>query len=262
MRHNRLVPIQRWRSPVTLRVKSAVFAIIWMAVAVVFFPLWFAIPVAVLIGVSSLGGAITGTKIVVDAEAGRLAIRFGPIAKRIRLADVTAVIVDGSKVSIARTSGWEISVYAWRKSRLDRWLRIPVVASDIGHAISAASASAREAKEQARDQARGQAASHDATTAPNAAPPAVLKSRDGALLPRRSVLGLTAVGAFGLIAIGSAFLVRLHWSNPVMTALAVVLVLALGIIGLFEVLVAAGLPLLLLLLKRPGAADAAADRTT
>src|SRR5215472_5594665 len=88
MRHNRLVPIQRWRSPVTLRVKSAVFAIIGMAVAAVFFPSWFAVPVAAGIGVFGLGGAITGTSVVMDAEAGRLDIRFGPITRRIRLADL------------------------------------------------------------------------------------------------------------------------------------------------------------------------------
>ena len=54
MRHNLPMPmpnpaVQRWRSPAVLRIKSVVFAGAGVAVALVFFPPWFAIPVAAVL---------------------------------------------------------------------------------------------------------------------------------------------------------------------------------------------------------------------
>ena len=48
VRHNLRMPIQRWRCPVVLRVKAVVLAAAGVAVALVFFPLWLAVPVAAL----------------------------------------------------------------------------------------------------------------------------------------------------------------------------------------------------------------------
>ena len=111
-------------------------AAVGVAVAVVFFPLWFGIPVAVVLGAWGLGMAALGAAVVVDPAAGVLVLRMGLIVRRVRLADVTAVLVDQAKVSIGRANGGEISVYAWRKGPLDVLLGVPAVAGDIGHAIS------------------------------------------------------------------------------------------------------------------------------
>ena len=70
MRHNLRMPIQRWRCPVVLRVKSVVTAAAGVAVALVFFPLWLAVPVAVLLGVWGLGMAVFGASVTLDTEAG------------------------------------------------------------------------------------------------------------------------------------------------------------------------------------------------
>ena len=95
--------------------------------------------------------AAFGASVVVYRGAGLLVLRMGLVARRIRLADVTAVLVDQAKVSIGRANGGEISVYAWRKSPLDALLGMPVVASDIGHAIASAVALARAVEDPASD---------------------------------------------------------------------------------------------------------------
>ena len=197
-----------------LRVKSLVLAAAGVAVAVVFFPAWFGIPVAVLLGAWGLGMAVLGATVTVDPAAGTLVLRMGLLARRIRLTDVTAVLVDQAKVSVARRRGGEISVYAWRKSPLDALLRVPAAAGDIGHGISRAVALA---------QAYGDASPAGA----------------GRTSQRtRSRLATAWLGAAGALAIAGALLVRVHWHNPAMTVLSVVIALALGVSGLLYVLAA------------------------
>ncbi len=204
------MPIERWRCPLVLHAKSAVFAAAGVAVAAVFFPLWFAIPVVAVLGAWGLGMCARRSEVLLDAGNGLLVVRLGPIARRVRLASITAVQVDRGKVSIARSGGGEISVYAWRKSRLDGWLRMPVVAGDIGHAISAAAAAAaREGEPAPRSQSRSRS---------------------------RGALALALLACTGLLEVVAALLVRVSWPSPVMTALGVVLALALGLSGVFYLL--------------------------
>lgn len=226
MRHNLPMPneqpIQRWRGPAALRVKSAVFAAVGVTVALVFFPLWFAIPVAVALAAVYLGMAVVGTSVLVDTGVGLLVLRVGLITRRVRLAEVTAVLVDQAKVSIARSGGGEISLYVWTNSLLDRWLRAPAVATDIGHAIASAVALARADQSEAGDTGTvGQTPVRAGTSA-------------GA----RSTLAAALLGGAGLVAIVAALLVRVHWHNAAMTVLAVILALALGISGLAYLLFA------------------------
>jgi hypothetical protein len=176
------MPVERWRCPLALQVKSAVLAGAGVAAAAVFFPLWFAIPVVVVLGAWGLGMCVRRSEVVLDAKGGLLVVRLGPIARRVRVASITAVQVDRAKVSI--------------------------VAGDIGHAISnAATAAARgnEPVARSRSQSRGIAA----------------------------VLLLASVG---LLEVAAALLVRVSWPRPVMTALGVILALALGLSGVFYVL--------------------------
>jgi hypothetical protein len=209
--------VQRWRCPAVQRVKSFLFAAAGVAVAVVFFPLWFAIPIAVVLAAWGLGMAVLGSSVLLDEEAGRLTLRVGLLARRIRLIDVTAVLVEEAKVSIGRANGPEVSVFAWRKGPLDALLGIPAAASDIGHAISKAVALA-----QARDGV-----------------PAASRPSGGRTPARtRSRLATALLGGAGVLAIAGALLVRVHWGSPALTVLSVVIAFALGVSGLLYLLVA------------------------
>ncbi len=229
VRHNLRMPIQRWRCPVTLQVKSVVFAAAGVAVAGVFFPLWFAVPVMAVAGAWGLGLAVRRAGVVLDPDAGMVVFRLGLITRRVRLASVTAVQADGAKVSIARSDGGEISVYAWRKGPLDRWLRIPVVAGDVAHAISRAATAAHSA-------AQEPATAETAAEIPPPGTPQAAKAR--ASVRSRRPLAVALLGCAGALAIAAALLVRVSWPNPAMTALGAVLALALGVSGVFYVLFA------------------------
>ena len=217
------MPIQRWRYPVVLRAKSAVLAAAGVALAAVFFPLWFAIPVMTVLAVWGLWLCAVPPQIRVDPTTGLLTVRMGPVVQRIKLASVTAVQVDRAKVSVARSEGWEISVYAWRKSRLDRLLRAPVIAGDVAHAISAAAA--------ADTSGARQGAAQQGAARPGEAPRPARAPR----WPRRRVAPVLLCCA-GLAAVAAALLVRVSWPSPLMTAIGVVLALALGIGGILNVL--------------------------
>lgn len=219
------MPIQRWRCPVAWQVKSAVFAAAGMAAAAVFFPLWFAVPVMAVLGIWGLGMCVRRSEVVLDADNGLLALRLGPIARRVRLASITAVQVDRAKVSIARSDGGEISVYAWRKGLLDGWLRVPVVADDMGHAISKAAAAATS---EAGVAAGMQGAPNGSAGQVPRRPPVWRRSRGG--------LAIMLLGCVGVVEVIAALLVRVSWPNPVMTALGVVLALGLGLSGVFYIL--------------------------
>ena len=207
--------MERWRCPVVLRVKSVVIAAAGVAIAVVVFPLWFGMPVAVVLAAWGLGMAVLGASVVVDRSADVLVLRMGLVVRRIRLADVTAVLVDQAKVSIGRANGGEVSVYAWRKSPLDALLGVPAVAGDIGHAIASAVALAQAAQAVARPSSPG-----------------------GTPARTRSRFATAMLGGAGVLAIIGALVVRVHWHNLALTVLSVILALALGVAGLLYLLVA------------------------
>jgi hypothetical protein len=240
-----------------LQVKTVVIAVIGAVVALVFLPLWFGVPVAVLLALWAAGMTVFGSSVVINPEAGLLVFGMGLITRRVRLTDITAVLVDRSKVSVARSAGGEISLYAWRKSALDGWLRVPAEADEIGHAISAAVALAQDAQRRAAE-ADATAPAEAGAIATPAGPPV----RVGSAARTRSTLATALLGCAGLVALGAALVVRVRWhDDPVMTTLGVILALALGISGLFYLLAA----LWLLLTGRapsrgPGAA--AADRAS
>ena len=254
MRHT-FPMVQRWRCPTALRVKAAVIAVVGAVVALVFLPLWFGVPVAVLLALWAAGMIVFGSSVVINPEAGLLVFGMGLITRRVRLSDVTAVLVDRSKVSVARRTGGEISLYAWRKSALDGWLRVPAEADAIGHAISAAAALAIDL--QRRDAEAAGADPGAGLGADPGAEPAGPPVRVGSAARTRSTLATALLGCAGLVALGAALVVRVHWhDNPVMTALGVILALALGVSGLFYLLAA----LWLLLTGRSGLA--AVDRAS
>jgi hypothetical protein len=202
--------VDEWRAPVILQVKSAAGAAVGVVIAAVFFPVWIAVPVAVILGAWGLSTCARRTTVSLDAGMGRLVIRMGLLTRRVNSADITVVQLDRAKVTIGKADGTAISVYAWRKSRLDGWLKIPVVASDMAHAISRAAARAT--------QTGGEAA--------------VVTPRSG-----RSLSVLALAGA-GVAEIAATFAVRLDWGSPVMTGIAIVLALGFGCTGCFSVVLA------------------------
>ena len=100
-----------------------------------------------------------------------------------------------------------------------------MVAGDVGHAVSRAAALA-----QAGDAA-------PLTSLPAGRPDG--PGRGGRTSARtRSRLATGLLGAAGVLAIVAALLVRVHWHNPVLTVLGVLVALVLGICGLLYLLVA------------------------
>ena len=207
-----------------IRVKSVVVAAVSVTIGLVFFPRWFGIPAAVVLGALGLGTAVLGGSVVVDQAAGLLVLRMGLITRRIRFRDVTAVLVDQAKLSVARARGGEVSLYAWRRGRLDALLRVPVVASDIGHAIASCVALAGA-------DAGAAPAAEDATPGERPARPGLTPARV------RSRLSGVLLGGWGLVAILAALVVRVHWDNTVLTVLGVLIALALGVSGLLSFLI-------------------------
>jgi len=205
-----------------IRVKSVVAAAIGVTIAAVFFPVWFAVPVAVGFGGWGLGMAAFGASVVVDVQAGLLVMRMGLITRRVRFADVKAVLVEEAKVSVARNRGDEISLYAWRRDRVDGLLGVPVVASDVGHAVASAVAIAQSSSEGAGS----------VTDEPRPVRPGHTPART------RSRLATALLGGAGVLAIVGALVVRVHWGNPVLTVASVIIALTLGVSGLMYLLVA------------------------
>jgi hypothetical protein len=228
-------PTRRWRCPAAIRAESLALAAVGVAVALVFLPLWFAIPVALALTVVYAGIAVAGSAVTVDRRAGLLVLRVGLLTRRVRLADVSAVLADTGKVSIARAAGGEVSMSVWGNSWLHRWLRVPDESADVGHAIASAVALAQDNRAQ----------DNRAPDAVSQAP--VTPARAGRPVGRRSTLAAALLGLSGLIAVVAALLVRVHWHNPAMTVLAVILALVLGVCGLLYLLLA----LWILLTGRP-----------
>jgi hypothetical protein len=214
------------------RMRSVITAAVGVTIAVVFFPVWFSVPVAVGFGVWGLGMAAFGGSVVVDTAAGVLVMRMGLITRRVRLDNVRAVLVEQAKVSVARTRGGEISLYAWRRDRLDGLLRVPVEAADIGHAIAGAVALAQHDASAAGAASGGEANAGGGTNGGGAA------NGGGTRARTRSRLATALLGGAGVLAIVGALVVRVHWDNPALTVIGAIIALVLGVSGLFYLLVA------------------------
>ena len=219
------LPPQSWRAPVTTGVKSAVSAAIGIVVAVVFFPVWIAVPVAIVLGVWGLGMGARRPAVTLDPGNGLLTVTMGILTRRVRLADISVVQLERGKVTFGKADGGALSVHAWQRGRLDAWLQVPDVASDVAHAVSKAASVARP-----QEAGKGAGA----------------KIRSGKNVP------LIVVAAAGLVEIAAVFFVRVSWPSPVMTALGALVALGFGFTGVFSVVFA----LWTYLTGRPAAARA------
>jgi hypothetical protein len=218
MLHNQPVPdsptapaAQRWRAPVIVQVRSVLSAALGIVVAAVFFPVWIAIPVGVLLGAWGLGMGARRPAVALDPSTGQLTVTLGFLTRRVRLADISAVQLERAKVTFGKADGTAVSVHAWQRGRLDAWLRVPVVASDMAHAVSKAASVAR---------------------------PPEGENGAGATIRSGGNLPVIVVAVAGLAEIAAAFLVRVSWPSPVMTALGAVVALGFGFAGVFSVVFA------------------------
>lgn len=224
LRHNRSVDdslSQRWRAPVAVQVKAVASAVIGIVVAVVFFPLPIAIVVAVVLAAWGLGmGARRPAVTLHPGSTGRpggtghpdstgmLTVTMGFLTRRVALADIAAIQVEGAKVTFGKADGTAVSVHAWRRDRLDRWLRVPDIAGDMAHAVSKAASEARPVEEGTKT---------------------VTRTRSGKNMP------LLVMTVAGVIEIAAVFLVRVSWPSPVMTALGALVAVGFGFTGMFTV---------------------------
>jgi hypothetical protein len=207
------VPAQEWHAPVVVQLKALVFEAIGILIAAVFFPVGVAIPVSVLLALWGISMCARRPQVLLDPDtadgkAGLLTIRLGLITRRILVSEIEAVVLDRAKVTIGKTGGAAISFYAWRKSQLDAWLKVPDVSSDVAHAISKAATAAQ------------------ARTVAESPVPEKGKGK-GKNLP------LIVMAVAGVLEIAAAAIVRVSWGNLTMTVLAIIVALALGFTGMF-----------------------------
>jgi hypothetical protein len=200
---------EAWHGPAVLRAKAAASAALGIAVVAVFFPLWISVPAGALLAVWGAGMCLRRPLILVDPGAGLLTVRLGPVTRRVRLGEISAIGLDRAKVTVRKADGTSFSFYAWGGSRLDRWLRVPVVAGDVAHAVSRAAAGARVPEGTA-----------DAPGRPGRNRP------------------LAAVAVSGALEIAAVFFVRVSWGDPVMTLLGTLVAAALGAAGVLSVILA------------------------
>ena len=238
VRHNLRMPIQRWRCPVVLRVKAVVLAAAGVAVALVFFPLWLAVPVAALLGGYGLGMAALGSSVTLDTDAGLLRMRVGPVFQRIRLANVAAVLVDSEQD--LHQAGQRLGVLAVRLAQgPDRRAARRACRGRRHRARDLRGRRARPGRtrpgtRRARTRVRQERGRRARTGAGRAAGRAA--GRGGTPARTRSRLATALIGVSGVASIGCALVVRVHWQNPALTVLGVIIALALGVSGLFYLL--------------------------
>lgn len=200
-----VTPAEQWRAPAVVGLKALAGAAIGIALAAVFFPLWVAVPVTVVLAVWGAGLCARRPAVTLDGET--LTVRLGAVTRRVPLEEVEAVVLDRGKVLVGKTDKTAISFYAWRRSRLDSWLKVPDIASDVAHAVSKAASAA---------------SARNVTGAP--APRAA--KRRGTNSP------LIALACAGALEIAAALITRVTWGSPAMTAAGVIVALGFGFTGI------------------------------
>lgn len=208
---------EQWRAPAAVGLKALVSAAVGIAIAAVFFPLWVAVPVAVLLAVWGLGTCLR--RPAATLEPGMLTVRRGVVTRRVPVSQIEAVVLDQGKVTIGKTGKSVVSFYAWRRSRLDAWLKVPDIASDIAHAISKAATAAQPAPAPAEGErkARGEGKA---------------RWRAGKNSP------VIALACAGVLEIAAALATRVSWGTTAMTVAGIVVALGFGFTGMFTVVFA------------------------
>lgn len=203
------MPDERWPFPVVVQVASTIIAAANMALIKVLFVDAFAIPLMVLVSAATVVVAGRPCSVTLSRAEGVVVIRAGFISRRIRLNRITSAEVKRTGITIRYFGGRQLSLCTnW----LISWLRIPTPADRIARAVSRA---VEDAREQAADD-----------------------PEELVWIAMRSNPAMIALACVGLVAIAAAFLVRFSWPNPLLTVVAVMFAVYIGVTGLFLVMFA------------------------
>jgi hypothetical protein len=208
------MPNERWRFPIAVQAVTATFAVVNMAVIKVLFVDAFGYPLMALAAVLAILLAGRPSSVTLSTAHGMVEMRAGFIRQRIPLQQISSAVVKRTGITITAVGGRQVSLCTnW----LVGWLRLRTPAHQIISAVNRAIEDAREARE------REGRPYHPAG-------PVVRGTRSN-----RAMLGLAAIG---FVAIVAAFLVRFSWPNPVLTVLAVMFAVYIGLTGAFMVIFA------------------------
>jgi hypothetical protein len=204
------MPEDSWRFPVGMQGVIVLLAAINIVLVRVLFVPAFAFPVMALIAAGALTLALRRSRIWIDHDRGIVVIRLGLLVQRIPLAGIRSAKPHRSGLVISKLNGRQISLYS---SRLVNQFRIPTDADLMARGITRAVEDAREAS------ASGQPV-------------------DPAAFRPSSNWPMAVLAATGLVGIGAAFLVRFSWPNPVLTVVAILFAVYIGLTGVFIVVFA------------------------
>jgi hypothetical protein len=208
------MPDERWRFPFAVQAVTAVAAVVNMAVIKVLFVAVYAYPLMALAAVLAIVLAGRPSSVALSTADGTVELRAGFVRQRIPLPQISTVKVKRTGVAITAIGGRQVSLCTnWLVS----WLRIRTPAEQIVSAINRALEDAREAQ----------------ATAGRPYHPA-----GHVVVATRSNRGMVGLAGLGVVAIISAFLVRFSWPNPILTVIAVVFAVYIGLTGAFLVVFA------------------------
>lgn len=206
------MPDERWRFPFAVQAVTAGVAVVNMAVIKVLFVDLYAYPLMALAAVLAVVLAWPSS-ITLSPATGTVELRAGFFRQRISLPQIRTVAVKRTGIAITAVGGRQVSLGTnWLVS----WLRIRTPAEQIASGINRALEDAREA--------------HGGEGRPYH--PA------GPVLAARSNRGMVGLAGLGVVAIVSAFLVRFSWPNPILTVIAVIFAVYIGLTGAFLVIFA------------------------
>jgi hypothetical protein len=200
------MPDQLWRFPFTFQAVSVLIAVVNIVLIRLLFVTAYAIPLMAIVAVIAI--LVSGRRIAItlSREAGTITIRSGFLSREFPLTRISSVKKKRTGIDISFVAGRQVCLGTnWVVSLL----HMQTPAEEIAWQVTRA---AEDAK-----------ASHPhepAHYAPN---------------PLRNNRVLVLLACLGVVAIASAFLVRFSWSNPLLTVIAVLFALYVGVTGLFLV---------------------------
>jgi hypothetical protein len=202
--HNPRMPDQRWRFPLTFQAVSLLIAAVNIVLIRIMFVTALAIPLMAIVAIIAILVSSRRIAITLSRDRGTITIRTGLLSREFPLTRISSVKKKRTGIDISFVAGRQVCLGTnWVVS----WLHMTTPAEEIAWQVTRA---AEDAK-----------ASHPhepAHYAPN---------------PLRNNRAMVLLAGIGLVGIGSAFLVRFSWPNPLLTAVAVLFALYIGLTGLF-----------------------------
>lgn len=198
------MPDQRWRFPLTFQAVSILIALVNIVLIRLMFVTAFAIPLMAIVAVIAILVSGRPIAITLSRERGTLGIRSGFLSRQFPLTRISSVKKKRTGIDISFVAGRQVCLGTnWVVSGL----HMTTPAEEIAWQVTSA---AEEAKTSHPHQ--------PARYSPN---------------PLRNNRAMLLLACIGLVGIGSAFLVRFSWHNPVLTVVAVLFALYIGMTGLF-----------------------------